>query len=148
MSGSSFLDICSRRVPNANSKSLSGGHLRRAFERVTVTGDGTACVYPARHSCLPLRNVPKCIFRFSEFFLTHPPNQVSYPPRSVPAGGAYASSRHAGRDAVAATASSDERRRPASCRAAAACRRCAVRGLSRTLKSCGPGIPMLMPSWW
>src|SRR4051812_39858039 len=50
--------------------------------------------------------IKECTFRFSEFLLTPPPNQVSYPPRSVPAGGAYASSRHAGRDAVAATASS------------------------------------------
>src|SRR5438045_3118801 len=45
-------------------------------------------------------------FRFSEIILTPPPNQWSYPRRSASIGGAYASPRHAGRDAVAATMSS------------------------------------------
>src|SRR5205809_380513 len=58
-------------------------------------GNGSAAAFRCRRD-----------FRFSEILLTLPPNQVSDPPRSVPAGGAYASSRDAGRDAVAATASS------------------------------------------
>ena len=62
----------------------------------------------------PLRE-KYCCFEFSEFVLSHP--------RSVPARGAYASSRNAERNAVDAKALTDERR------------------LLRTVKSCGPGAP-------